>query len=181
MLYSRVIKWYIQICFFIFFSMMVYHRILKIALYALQSVQLLSWVWLSGTSWTAACQASLSITNSESLLKFRSIESVMPSNHLILCYPLLLLPSIFPALRSFPVSQFFSSCCQRIWASASKEFSGLISFSINWLDLFAVQGTLKSLLRYNSVKASILPCSAFSMCFTIEPCLFILYRIVCIC
>ena len=107
------------------------------------SVQLLSRVWLFATPWTAAHQASLSIANSQSLLKLMSIELVMPSNHLILCRPLLLLPPVFPSIRVF-----------------SNE-SGLISFRMDWLDLIAVQGTLKSLLQHNSSKVSILWHSAF--------------------
>ena len=115
------------------------------------------------TPWTAAHQASLSITNSQSLLKLMSIESVMPTNHLIVCRPLLLLPSIFPSIRVFsnlrirwPKYWSFSSSI-----SPSNEYSGLISFRIDWLDLLAVQGTLKSLLQHHSSKASILQHSAF--------------------
>ena len=114
------------------------------------------------TPWTAARLASLSITNSWSLFKLRSIKSVMPSNHLILSCPLLFLPSVFPSIRDhdlFPVSQFFTSGGQSIGVSASA--SGLISFSIDWFDLFAVQETLKSLLQHHSSKASILWHSAF--------------------
>ena len=117
------------------------------------------------TPWTAACQASLSITNSQSLLKRMSIESVMPSSHLILCHPLLLLPSIFPGIRVFSNE---SVLCQRTeyWSfsfsiSPSNEYSGLISFRSDWFDLRAVQGTLKSLLQHHSSKASILRCSDF--------------------
>ena len=129
------------------------------------SIQSLSHVWLFVTPWTAACQASLSITSSWSLLKLMSIESVMPSNCLILCHPLLL-PSIFPSIRVFSNE---SALCIR-WPkyrsfsfsiSPSNEYSGLISFRIDWLDLLAVQGTLKSLLQHHSSKASILQCSAF--------------------
>ena len=121
------------------------------------SVQLLSRVQLFATPWTAACQPSLSITNSLSLLKLVSIESVMPSNHLILCHPLLLLPSIFPSIRVFsnesvlhirwPKYRSFS-----FNISPSNEYSGLISFRTNWLDLLAGQGTLKSLLQHHSSK-----------------------------
>ena len=130
------------------------------------SVQLLSRVQLFVTPWTAAHQASLSITISRSLRKLMSIESVMPSNHLILCRPLLLLPSIFPSVRVLPVNQFFTSGGQSIKVSAlasspSNEYSGLISFGIDWLDVLAVQGTLKSLLQHHGSKASILQCSAF--------------------
>ena len=120
----------------------------------------------SKTPWTAARQASLSITNSQGLLKLMSIQSVMPSNHLILSCPLLLLPSIF---RSIRVSSNESVLCIRwpkYWSfsfsiSLSNEYSGLISFRIDWLDLLAVQGTLNSLLQHHSSKASILQCSAF--------------------
>ena len=115
------------------------------------SVQLLSRVQLFVTPWAAECQASLPITNSWSLLKFMPIKSVMPSKHLILCHPLLLLPSIFPSIRVFPMSQFFASGDQIVAASGSaispsNEYSGLLSFRIDWFDLPAVQGTLKSLL-----------------------------------
>ena len=121
------------------------------------SVQFLSHVWLFATLWTAARQASLSITNSQSLLKLMSIESVMPSNHLILCHPLFLLPSVFPSIRVFskesvlhvkwPKYQSFS------FNISPNEYSGLISFRIDWFDLLAVQGTLKSLLQHRSSKA----------------------------
>ena len=121
----------------------------------------------SETPWTAACQASLSITNSWSPLKLMSIESVMPSNHLILCCPLLLTPSIFPGIRSFPMSQFFASGGQSIEVSASTsvlpKHSRLISFRIDWFDLLVVQGTLKSLIQHYSLKASILCCSQTSL------------------
>ena len=125
------------------------------------SVQLLSRVRLFATLWTAACQASLSITNSQSLLKLIPIESVMPSNHLILCHALLLLPSIFPSIR---VSSSVSVLCIRwpkYWSfsfsiSSSNEYLELISFRMDWLDLLAVQGTLKSLLQHHSSKASVL-------------------------
>ena len=125
------------------------------------SVQSLSRVQLFATPWIAACQASLSITNSQSLPKLISIESVMPSNHLILCRPLLLLPSIFPSIRVF--SHELALCIEwpKFWSfsfniSPSHEYSGLISFRMDWLDLLAVQGILKSLLQHHSSKASIL-------------------------
>ena len=118
------------------------------------------------TPWTAACQASLSITNSRSLLKLMSIELVMPSNHFILCHRLLLLPSIFPSINVFSKESplhirwpKYLNFTFRI--SPSSEYSGLISFRMDWLDLLAVQGTLKSLLQHHSSKASILQCSAF--------------------
>ena len=118
------------------------------------------------TPWTAACQASLSITNSWSLLKLMAIELVMASNHLILCHPFSSCLQSFPESGSFPVSQFFASGGQNIGVSASasspsNEYSGLISFRIDWLDLLAVQGTLRSLLQHHSSKASILQHSAF--------------------
>ena len=119
------------------------------------SVQLLSRVRLFATPLTAAGQASLSITNSWCLLKLMSIELVMPSNHLILCCPLLLPPSIFPSIRVFSNESILCII------SPSNENSGLISFRIDWLDLRAVQGTLKSLLQHHSSKASIPRCSAF--------------------
>ena len=118
------------------------------------------------TSWTAARQASLSITNSQSLLKLMSIESVMPSNHLILCHPLLPLPAIFPSIRVF--SNELALCIRwpKYWSfsfniSPSNEHPGLISFRMNWLSLLAVQETLKSLLQHHTSKASIIQCSAF--------------------
>ena len=130
------------------------------------SVQMLSHVRLLATPWAAACQASLSITNSRSLLKLMSIESVMPSNHFTLCRPLLLLPSIFPSIRVFSNESFLHIRWPKYWSfsfsiSPSNEYSGLISFRMDWLDLLAVQGTLKSLLQHYSSKASILQCSAF--------------------
>ena len=118
------------------------------------------------TPWTAARQASLSITNSWSLLKLMFIKSVIPSNHLILCHPLLLLPSIFPSIRVFSNESVFHNRWPKYWSfslsiSPSNEYSGLISFRRDWLDLLAVQGTLKSLLQHHSSKASILRHSAF--------------------
>ena len=134
------------------------------------SVQSLNRVWLFVIPWTAAHQGSLSITNSRSLLKLMSIESGMSSNHLILCCPLLLLPSIFPSIRVFSNESVPCIRWPRYWSfsfsiSPSKEHSGLISFRMNWLDLLAVQRTLKSLLQHHSSKASILWCSAF---FTVQ-------------
>ena len=130
------------------------------------SVQSLSHVRLFATPWTAAHQASLSITNSWSLLKLMSIKSVMPSNHLILCHPLLLPSSIFPSIRDFSNESALHIRWPNYWSfsfsiSPSKEYSGLISFRMDWLDLLAVQGTLKSLLQHHSSKASIPQCSAF--------------------
>ena len=130
------------------------------------SVQSLSRVRLFVTPWTEARQASLSITNSQSLLKVMSIESVMSSNHLILCCPLLLLPSIFASIRVLPNESVLHIRWPRYWSfsfstSPSNEYSGLISFRMDWLDLLTVQGTLKSLLQHHSSKASILWCSAF--------------------
>ena len=132
------------------------------------SVQSLSRVWLFATPWTAARQASLSITNSRSLPKPMSISivSVMPPNHLILCRPLFLLPSIFPSIMVFSNESSLCIRWPKYWSfsfsvSPSSEHPGLISFSMDWLDLLAVQGTLKSLLQHHSSKASILQCSAF--------------------
>ena len=131
----------------------------------ISSFQLPNRVWLFVTPWTAAFQASLSFTNSQSLLKFISIKSVMPSNHLILWRSLLLLPSIFPSTRVFSNESVLIRW-PKYWSfsftiSPSNEYSGLISFRIDWFDLLAVQGTLKSLLQYHSSKASILWRSAF--------------------
>ena len=130
------------------------------------SVQSLSRVRLLAAPWTAARQASLSITNSQSLLKLMSIESMMPSNHLILCHPLLLSPSIFHSIRVFSNESALRIRWPKYWSfsfniSPSNEYSGLISFRMNWLDLLAVQGTLKSLLQHHSSKTSILRWSAF--------------------
>ena len=133
------------------------------------SVQLLSRVQLFTTPWIAVCQASLSIANSWSLLKLISIESVMPSNHLILCLPLLL-HSIFPRIRIFSSESVLHIRWPKFWRfifsiSPSKEYSWLIFFRIDWFDLLAVQGTLKSLLQHHSSKASVLWRSAF---FTVQ-------------
>ena len=132
----------------------------------ISSVQLLSHVWLFATPRTAARQASLSITNSRSPPKPMSIESMMPSNHLILCHPLLLLPSIFPSIRVFSNESALCIRWPKYWSFSfnicpSNGHSGLISFGIDWLDLLEVQGTLKSLLQHHSSKASILQRSAF--------------------
>ena len=129
------------------------------------SVQSFSHVQLFETQWTAARQASLSITNSQSLLNFMSVESVIPSYRLILCHPFLP-PSIFPSIRVFSNESVFHITWPKCWSfsfsiSPSKEYSGLTSFMIDWFDLLAVQGTLKSLLQHQSSKASILQCSAF--------------------
>ena len=132
---------------------------------SVSSLQSLSRVLLSATPWTAACQASLSITNSWSLLKLLSIKSVMPSNHLILCRPLLL-PSIFPSIRVFSKGSVLCIRWPEYWSFSFsirpfKKYSGLISFRIDWFDLLAVQRTLKSLLQQHNSKASILQCSVF--------------------
>ena len=136
-------------------------------------VQSLSHVWLFATPWTAAPQASLSITNSQSLCKLMSIESVMPSNHLILCHSLLLLPSIFLNIRVFSNESALRIRWPKYWSfsfniSPSNECSGLISFRIDWLDLLAVQETFKSILQCHSSKASILwhsPFYCLNLCF----------------
>ena len=131
-------------------------------------VQLFSHVGLFATPWITACQASLSFTISQSLLKLMSIESVMPSNHLILCHPLFLLPSIFPSITVF--SNDLALCIRwpKYWSlsfniSPSNEYSGFVSFRIDWFHHLAVQGTLKSLLQHRSSKSSFLWCSAFFM------------------
>ena len=130
------------------------------------SVQSLFQVRLFVTPWTAACQASLSITNSWSLLKLVTIESVMPSNHLTLCHPLLLPPSIFPIIRVFSNESVLCIRWPKYWSfsfniSPANDCSELISCRMDWLDLLAVQRTLKSLLQHHSSKTSILECSAF--------------------
>ena len=134
------------------------------------SVQSLSLVQLFLTPWTSAHQASLSIANSQSLLKLMPIESVMPFNHLILCHPFLLLPSIFPSIRVFSNESVLRIRWPKYWSfsfsiSPPNEYSGLISFRMDWLVFLAVQGTLMSLLQHHSLKASVLRCSAF---FTVQ-------------
>ena len=131
-------------------------------------VQLLSHVWLFVTPWTTACQASLSFTISQNLLKLMPIESVIPSIHLILCHPLLLLPSIFPSISVFSNESALCFRWPKYWSfsfriSPSNAYSDLISFRIDWFDLLVVQGTLKSLLQHHSLKASTLRHSAFFM------------------
>ena len=132
----------------------------------LSSLPLLSRVWLFATPWTAAHQASLSITSSQSLPKLMSIESVIPSNYLILCHPLLLLLSIFPSIRVFSNESALRIRWPKYWSfsfyiSLSNEYSGLIFFRMGWLDFLAVQRTLKSLFQHHSSKSSILWCSTF--------------------
>ena len=135
------------------------------------SVQSLSRVWLSATPWFAVSQGSLSITISQSSLKLTSIESVMPSSHLILCHPLFLLLLILLSIRIFSNESTLPMRWPKYWSFSfsiitSKEIPGLISFRMDWLDLLAVQGTLKSLCQHHSSKASILWCSGF---FTVQP------------
>ena len=143
----KILSLYIQFsCSFVYFSLL---------------VKSLSCVWLFATPQTAACQAALSITNSWSLLELMSIESVMPTNHLILCHPLILLPSIFPSIGVFSNESVLHIKWPMYWSfsfstSLSNEYSGLISFRVDWFDLLAVQRTLKSLLQHHSSKASIL-------------------------
>ena len=143
-------------CFVEFFFKPVYQHITALLSVFLgiqfSSVQSLSHVWLFATPWTTAHQASLSVTNSQSLPKLKSIESVMPSNHFILCRPLLLLPSIFPSIRVFSNESTLCIRWPKYWSfsfniSPYNEHLGLISFRMDWLDLLAVQGTLKSLLH----------------------------------
>ena len=139
------------------------HMHTNVSLQCQYSFQSLSRVQLFATPWTAAHQASLSIRNSQSLLRLMSIKSVMPSNHLILCRPLLLLLSIFPSIRVFSDESTLRIRWPQYWSfsfniSPSNEHPGLISFRMHWLDLLAVQGTLKSLLQHHSSKASILSC-----------------------
>ena len=132
----------------------------------LRSVSSLSRVWLFATPWTAACQASLSTTNSRSLFKLMSIELVIPSNHVILCRPLLLLPSVFPSIRVFSSESVLLIRWTKYWSCSfsvrpSNEYLGLISSRMDWLDVIEVQGTLKSLLQHHSSKASVLRRSAW--------------------
>ena len=155
--------------FFVQISHLIFTVTLFIRISNFSSVQLLSCLWLFATPWTAAHKASLSITNSWSLLKLMSIESVMPSNHLILCRPLLLLLSIFPSIRVFSNESVLRITWLKYWSfsssiSPTNEYSGLISFRIDWFDLFEVQGTLKSLLQHhNSQVAKKLPANAGGM------------------
>ena len=147
-------------------SLIVYSKVIYIASMSFSSVQPLSHVPLFATPWIIACQASLSITNSRSSSKPMFIKSVMPSNHLILCHPLLLLSSIFPSIRVFSNESALRIRWPKYWSfsfkiSPANEHPGWISFRMDWLDLLAVQGTLKSLLQHHSSKVSILRCSAF--------------------
>ena len=149
-------------------TQIIFGEIFGIFMFQFSSVQSLSHVQLFVTPWTAACQASLSITNSRSLLKLTSIKSVMTSSHLTLCHALLFLPSIFPRIRVFSNELILHIRWPTDWSfsiniSPSNEYSGLISSRMDWLDLHAVLGTLKSLLQHHSPKASILRCSAFFM------------------
>ena len=151
-----------------------HHNILTISYHQFSSVQSLSRVWLFATPWTTAYQASLPITNSQSLLKLMSIESVMPSNHLILCRPLLLLPSISPSIRVFSNESSLHVRWPKYWGfsfhiSPSNEHSGLISFRMDWLDLLTVQGTLQSHLQHHTSKASVLQHSAFFIVYLSHP------------
>ena len=146
--------------YILFFIIMIAHSVffLLIIWDPFSSVQSLSCVQLFATLWTAAHQASLSITNSWSLLKLKSIRSVMPSNHLILCHPLLILPSIFPSIRVFSNESVLRIRWPKYWSfsfniSPSNEHPGLISFRMNWLDLLPVQRTFKTLLQHHSSKA----------------------------
>ena len=146
---------------------------LQVREYLFGSVQLLSRVGLFANPWTAACQVSLTITNSQRLPKLMSIESVIPSHHLILCPLLLLLPSIFPSIRVFSNESALHIRWPKYWSfsfniSPSSEHPGLISFRMDWLDLLAVQGTLKSILQNHSSKPSILLCSAFFYSLTLK-------------
>ena len=162
-------------CLSVFFcyrnSFLIHIQVREAALHttsgSVSSVQLLIRVWLSVTPWTAACQASLSITNSQSLLRLMSIELVMPSHHLILCHPLLP-PSVFPSISVLTHESVVCIRWPKYWSftfniSPSNEYPGLIFLRMDWLDLLAVEGTLKSLLQHHSSKASILQHSAFFM------------------
>ena len=149
---------------FLFTFHIVYH------IHVFSSVHSLSRVWLFATPWIAACQASVFVTNSWSSLTLTSIESVMPSSHLILCHPLFLLPSVPPSIRLFSNEWTLRMRWPKYWSFSFsiipfKEHPGLISFRMDWLDLLAVQGTLKSLLQHHSSKASIIRHSAF---FTVQ-------------
>ena len=157
--FLSVLITFLKILTFPHISTVVIYKILSRSFSEFSSVQLLSHVQLFATPWIAARQASLSITNSQSLLKLMSIESVMPSNHLILCRPLLLPHSVFPSIRVFSNESVLHMRWPKHWSfsfsiSPSNEYSGLISFRMDWLDLLAVQGILRSLLQLHSSKAS---------------------------
>ena len=165
---SSFLFWFYYLLWLLFTSLILpVQNLWKILLlFSLSSVQSLSHVWLFVTPWTTACQVSLSITNSHSPPKPMSNELVMPSNHLILCRPLLLLPSTFPSIRVFSNEPALHIRWPNYWSfsfniSPSDEHPGLISFTMDWMDLLAVQETLKSLLQHHSSKASIFQCSAF--------------------
>ena len=157
---------------YIWFHPHFWHRALKTLQFS--PFQSLSCVQLFVTPWTAACQASLSTTNSQNLLKLMSMESVIPSNHIIFCRPLLLLPSIFPSIRIFSNESVLHIKWSKYWSfsfsiNPSNDYSRLISFRMDWLDLLAVQGTLKSPLQHHSLKASILQHSAFFIVLLLHP------------
>ena len=138
---------------------------------SIQFISVAQYLWLFVTPWTATCQASLSIINFWSLLNLMSIQIVMPSNHLMLCHPLLLLPSIFPSTRVFSNESALHIRWPKYWSFSfsigpSNEYSGLISFRIDWFDLLAVQGTLKSLLQHHSSKAAMFSTVLFSTIFS---------------
>ena len=157
-----------QVCSLLFILLLIHDTWISLCVLQFSSVQSLSHVRLFATPWTAALQASLSITNSQSLPILLSIESVMPSNHLILFRPLLHLPSIFPSIRDFSNESALHIRWPKYWSfnfkiSLSNEHPGLISFRMDWLDLLAVQETLKSILQHHSSKVSILCNSAFFM------------------
>ena len=149
---------------------LVYTSVRISLMHQFSSVQSLSHVWLFATPWIAARQASLSITNSQSSLRLTSIESVMPSSHLILCHPLLLLPPIPPSIRVFSNESTLRMRWPKYWSfslsiSPSKEIPGLISFRMDWLDLLAVQGTLKSLLQHHSKLTDVKNCKCLRLNF----------------
>ena len=161
-------KWWNQMPWYQFFCMLSFKPAFTLSSFSLITSVQFSYSFMSdsATSWTATHQASFSINNSQSLLKLMSTVSVMPSNHLILCHPLLLPPSMFPSIRIFSNESVLHIRWPKYWSfsfslSTSNEYSGLISFRTDWLDLLAVQGTLKSILQLHSLKASILQCSAF--------------------
>ena len=162
--YSRMIQLCMHI--YIFFQALFLYRLVIYFTCGSCFVCVLSHVWLFVTSWTAVHQAVLSFTISQSLLKFMSMEAVKPPNLLILCPPLLLLPSIFPRISIFSNETALCIWWPNYWSfsiSPSNEYSGLISFRIDWFDVLAVQGTLQSLLQHHSAKAPILQCSVFLM------------------
>ena len=173
---ETIVQWWDRVMVGVWIAVFAYWKVRPPTQVQFSSVQSLNHVQLFATPWTTTRQYYLSITNSRSLLKLLSNESAMPSNHLILCCPLLLPPSIFPSRGVFSRESVLRIRWPKYWSfnfiiNPSNEYSGLISFRIHWFGLFAVQGTLKSLLQHHSSKASVLQCSAFCIVQLLHPCM----------